>query len=490
MSRYSLTRRISSSFAVLSACVLLGLGWFLYRSLDEHVSQSDAVELAGKVGLVRHILSEFGSEESIIQDSQRLRAMLVGHPHMILRVQRKSGETLFASAEWLAVQKWPDKELSLGAAPGAARMWSPETRRQYSVVSLDAKLGGQAASAVTVFLGIDVTEHAQILRRLFETLAVALTAALLAATLLGWWIAHRELRVVKKIAGTAQNVSSSRLGARIDLSEAPVELHDLVGAFNAMLARLEESFGRLSQFSNDLAHEFRTPIHNLMMQAQVTLKEPRTAMEYRKALEANTEEFERLARLVEDMLFLARADQAQMEPEMEQFDLRDETDKVAEYFEPLAEHRAVRIVCDGHAVVHADRRLVERVISNLIANAVNYGSESSTIRIRIDRDDADVRLTVSNEGTGIPPEIRARIFDRFFQANPSRSEGGQGWGLGLAIVKSIMELHGGRIDVQNEPVGQTSFVATFPRMSKDHGPSSSPRRVGDEQVSFPPAAAL
>ncbi len=462
MRPHSLTRRISISFGLLSACVLLALGGFLYRSLYEHVQQSDTAEVAGKVQLVRYVLSGFASAEDISRNPQRMQQVLIGHPDLIVRMQDASGRTLFSSTEELLVQPIRGGALNADVLASEVATWSAESGRQYRVASISAKVGYQPGKEVIVLLGLDVSDHFRILRRYLQTTIAALAGALLAATLLGWWIARRELRVVRKIAATSRTVSSSHLGARLDVKDAPTELDDLVAAFNEMLAGLEESFGRLSQFSQDLAHEIRTPIHNLMIQTHVALSSQRTAAEYRQALEANTEEFERLARMVEDMLFLAKADRAQTVLERESCDMRREIEKVSAYFEPLAEEQGVRIECEGHAVMLADRRLVERVIANLLSNAIRHSDRGSVVHAAVALENSSVDLKVTNSGPGISEDLQDRVFDRFFQVNPSRSQSGAGWGLGLAIVKSIMALHDGSVGVRSKPEGPTTFTARFP----------------------------
>lgn len=319
-----------------------------------------------------------------------------------------------------------------------------------------------------------------------QMLLAALAAGLFAGALLGWWIAKREPRPAVHIAAApARNILLSRVGDRVDLAKAPAELeelvkrfnqmfgecltdcarspqlHQLARAFNTMIEKLEESFLRLSDFSSDLAHELRTPVHSLMVRTQVALSKPRSADEYREALEANVEEMERLARLIADILFLARADQAQAVLRREDFNIREEVDKVSVFFEPLAEEHGLRIERTGSAVIHADRTLIERVISNLLSNALRYSGPDGIVRAAIGNSDGRACLEVTNSGPGISAKDQLRVFDRFFQVDRSRSQHGDGSGLGLVIVKSIMELHGGSVSVRSSLDGPTTFTVAF-----------------------------
>lgn len=462
MTVHSITRRISIWFGVLSSLVLIALGGYLYHFLDGHYLELDVATLATKIGAARHVLSQVRSESDIAANARQFQDVVVGTDRLYFRVQSKTGKTLVASSSLPIPEDVWGEPLAPDAVPAAANTWSPGRDQQYRVISAWGHVGQQAAGQVQIFLALDVSHHFKILNRYWQALITVLGACIAAAVLLGWWVAQHELRAVKEIAATAHKISMSSLGERLQLAETPVELRQLVEAFNGMLSRLEDSFTRLSGFSTDLAHELRTPIHNLMLDSQVALDKARSADEYREVLEANVEELERLARMVGDMLFLATAEQAQAVLRKEHFDLREEVDKVGTYFEPLAEDRELRIECEGRGMVHADRRLVERMVSNLLSNAVRHGDPGSVVRISIGNSDSGVRLEVTNSGPGIPAELQARVFDRFFRVNPSRPPANPGSGLGLAIVKSIVELHGGSVTVRSNSAGPTTFTASFP----------------------------
>jgi len=285
----------------------------------------------------------------------------------------------------------------------------------------------------------------------------------IAAAALGFLLARRGLLPLRRMADDAAAVTTSRLATRLDVGNAPEELRELAGALNDMLARLQDSFTRLSTFSADLAHDFRTPISNLVGQTQVTLAQRRNPAEYEALLESNLEEFERLSRMIENMLFLARADNARVALTEVELDLAAELSRQADYFELLADAKQITFNVDAKGAVTADSMLLRRAVSNLISNAVRHTPSGQRIFLTGTQDATTTRIEVANPGPGIPPEDLPKIFDRFFRGDPARSNSGESSGIGLAIVKTIMDLHRGSVQVESEANGMTRFRLIFPR---------------------------
>ena len=211
-----------------------------------------------------------------------------------------------------------------------------------------------------------------------------------------------------------------------------------------MLARLEDSFRRLSDFSSDLAHELQTPLSNVMTQTQVALSRPRSADEYREVLYSSLEECDRLARTIADMLFLAKADHGQIVPRAEPIDLVDEVRELFEFYDALVEDRDVRLSCTGEGRLGGDRLMIRRALSNLLSNAIAHTPAGGRVEVLLDADGPGLTtIRVRNEGETIPPEHLPRLFDRFYRVDPARERATGGAGLGLAITKSIVTAHGG-----------------------------------------------
>ncbi len=454
----SLTLRLSILFALATVVLLAGIGAYLYRFLDIELMHRDHAELAGKVKLIRHHLAAINSLSQINAAPGRFRDAIIGHPHLRLALLDDAGNILFASPAWrpdAVILKTP---IAVDAAPDEIAIHMPTHDLPYHTLAAWGGLrGGERALIV---LSLDSREALQLLENYRRTLFAAMLFGGLIAAALGFLTARNGLQPLRAMAETARDISSSRLDHRLDVAHVPEELKALAGAFNAMLERLRDSFTRLSNFSSDLAHELRTPINNLMGQTQVALSRDRSAAEYRAVLESNLEEYEWLARMTGDMLFLAKADNAQEPLPAEEINLRAELDKVAEFYQVLADEADLKIVCTGAGRVVADHILVQRAIANLLSNAIRHTPPGSEITATLAATGHALELRVSNPGPGILPEHLTKVFDRFYQVDGGSTRAGAG--LGLAIVLSIMRLHGGDASVISEPGGRTTFTLHFP----------------------------
>ena len=259
-------------------------------------------------------------------------------------------------------------------------------------------------------------------------------------------------------------IGPTHLKERVIPADWPRELQPLAIAFDDMLERLDDSFTRLSQFSADLAHELRTPIANMLGEAQVALTRERTAAEYRETIESTIGECERLSRIVDNLLFVARVDAAREPIARKRFDARNAVEKIAAFYQTIADERHVSISCTGDGYIHADPDLFERAVGNLLDNALRFTPENGSIQIALSEHDGDFEVAVSDNGCGIAPEHLPRVFDRFYRAESSR--GSDGAGLGLALVKSIVDLHGGSASIQSQVGHGTTVKIIFPLPAK------------------------
>jgi two-component system heavy metal sensor histidine kinase CusS len=257
-----------------------------------------------------------------------------------------------------------------------------------------------------------------------------------------------------------ERIEPTYLNERVAQVGWPRELQPLAVAFDNMLARLEASFTRLSQFSADLAHELRTPIANILGEAQVALTRDRTSDEYRGVIESMIVECERLSEIVDNLLFVARVDAAREPIERKLFDGRAAVEKIATFYRTIAEDRHVTINCAGDGKIYGDPVLFGRAVSNLVDNALCFTPGGGVIQISITAKAEHSEVAVSDNGCGIASEHLPRVFDRFYRAESSR--GSDGAGLGLALVKSILELHGGQATIESETGHGTTVKLTFP----------------------------
>lgn len=219
---------------------------------------------------------------------------------------------------------------------------------------------------------------------------------------------------------------------------------------------------RLWQFSGDLAHEMRTPLSTLLGRTQVALSRERSAEQLANVLEKNMGELERLTRLVNDMLFLAQAENARSAVHLQTVHLHEVARQIAEYLQLRAGDRCVSIAVEGEASVRADAGLVQRALMNLLSNAIRHASTGSAVQVRVRGEAAAARVEVINRGHPIAAEHLEHLYDRFYRIAHSSADHDGGTGLGLAIVKAIMDLHSGRVGVVNDPGNQVRFWLEFP----------------------------
>lgn len=296
-----------------------------------------------------------------------------------------------------------------------------------------------------------------------RTLGLMIAVATVASAVLGWIITRRGLTPLRDITDTVHRVTAAGLDERLGTKPWPKELSALAAEFDRMLERLRISFDRLSQFTADAAHEFRTPLNNLMGATSLLLTRDRTAAEYREALEANIEEYERLNRMIERLLFLARADHVPSLVNRQQLDAAHEAHEIVDFFSALAEEKGVALHVTGAGSVSADEALLRIVLTNLVSNALRHTPRGGGITIHIaPANVAGTSISVADTGSGIAGEHLHRIFDRFYRADAARGEGSEGAGLGLALVHSILNLHGGDVTVESTQGAGTTFRLSFP----------------------------
>jgi two-component system heavy metal sensor histidine kinase CusS len=327
----------------------------------------------------------------------------------------------------------------------------------FSLVAVNEETGGQT---YTIQLAQDRSSDEQVEREFSVLLIVVLLGSILASILIAITAAKRGLRPLGEMTRSLKRTGPTHLSERVAPVGWPRELQPLAVAFDEMLARLEASFTRLSQFSADLAHELRTPIANILGEAQVTLTRDRSAEEYREVIESMIAECERLSGIVDNLLFVARVDAARESIERKEFDGRAAVEKIAAFYRTLAEDRHVAINCTGEGQIYGDPVLFGRAVSNLFDNALRFTPDGGTIQISISVKGTHSEVTVSDNGCGIAPEHLPRVFDRFYRVDSSRSSDGAG--LGLALLKSIVDLHGGSAKIESEVNRGTTVTVTFP----------------------------
>ena len=455
--RDSLTVRVTAAFVLAAALVASSLGIWLYHAFTGEIARRDDVALLGKLRQVQMLLGRPDAVDLVRTQPDIFRDTMSGQENSLVRILAGGGAVL-ADVNAPGARYPVPHAISATPGPDAIAGWFDARGTPGRVVAGTARLGGQPVTVVVARLYGDRTALFALYRRRIAWAAAggALAAAVLAALLL-----RRGLRPLRAVAAHAALVQPATLAQRLDVTAVPAELRPLIDAFNAMLARLQDGYARLSGFSADLAHEFRTPVANLLGQSQVMLAQPREAAEYETLLASNIEELERLARMIESMLFLARAGGAEVVLERRPLAARAELGKVADFFEGMAEERGLRIACTGDATVAADPALLRRALANLVSNAVRHAAPDSVITLHAQALDGGACLSVTNAGDPVAPQHLPHIFERFYRADPARGDAQGATGLGLSIVRAIMDLHGGTAGVQSAAAG-TTFTLAFP----------------------------
>ena len=303
-----------------------------------------------------------------------------------------------------------------------------------------------------------------VMRRLGFLLGVAGMGVLLFGLAGGWWMASRAIRPIENISVTAMKIAGGDLAQRINIADTNSELGRLAGVLNSTFARLEAAFAHQARFTSDASHELRTPVTVILSQTQTALAHERPAPEYRRALEACQRAAQRMRRLSESLLQLARLDAGQDSMKWESFDLSRLALECVGLVRPLAEERRVALRCELLAEnCYGDAERIGQVITNLLTNAIHYNHEGGEIVLTAQGRDSAVFLTVADTGEGIPEEDLPHIFKRFYRADKSRSRAQGHVGLGLAISKAIVDARNGSIEVASRRGVGSTFTVGLPR---------------------------
>jgi two-component system, OmpR family, heavy metal sensor histidine kinase CusS len=437
--------------ALLLAC---GLGVF-YSIVLRHAFAEDNAVLADKMFALSTDFRENGPEVF----AEEVTSHRTGeHTSYWIRMRDSRGRSL---AETPGMDRLIPTETFPAAQEPALALRSRRDYRTaaklFSLVTFTEEFNGQ-----TYMLQIaqDRSSDEQVERNFAVLFIIVLSVGVVASALIAIIVTKRGLLPLRQMIQSLGRIGPDQLKERISPAGWPRELQPLAIAFDEMLNRLDDSFTRLSQFSADLAHELRTPIANMLGEAQVALTRDRTASEYRETIESTVAECERLSRIVDNLLFVARVDAAREPIARKQFDARAAVEKIAAFYQTVADDHHVTISCSGDGQIYADPDLFERAVGNLLDNALRFTPEHGSIRVVVSKHSGASHVTVTDTGSGIAAEHLPRVFDRFYRAESSRSSDGAG--LGLALVKSIIDLHGGSATIQSEVGHGTTIKLTFP----------------------------
>ncbi|MDT8403204.1 heavy metal sensor histidine kinase [Sulfuriflexus sp.] len=453
----SLTLRLSLLFGISTFIVFFVFGWFIEDSIKRHFSEEDVSELEIVAQAIEKALLVNSSENDPASLERRFNDILVGHHRASLHIVDTCGRTIYNSIGTDSTALiLPIKNSN----SSSVRVWN---NGEHTFRVLTRHLRGNTLTSdqvYTIVIAVPIDYHMRFLDDFRYTLWFMISSGIVITSLMGWIAVRQGHAPLRNIVTQIRQISANELNTRLSPDTVPGELTDLAISFNEMLGRMEDSFLRLSNFSADIAHELRTPVTSLMTQTQVALSQTRTINEYRETLCSNIEEYERMAQMISEMLYLAQADNGLCKPNNADVDLAKEVHTLFDYYEAWAEERGVMLKFEGDVTVVGDKLMLRQAMNNLLTNAIRHTPRNGTVCIYLNQSsNGDVHIDVKNPGPDIESEHLPRLFDRFYRVDPSRQESGSG--LGLAIVKSIIDAHDGKIEVTSSG-GFTQFRIILP----------------------------
>ncbi|WP_166358616.1 heavy metal sensor histidine kinase [Pseudomonas akapageensis] len=457
MKSVRLSLRLGLTVSLMGAGLVVLLATLAVLALNRELNMRVERNLEKKMEQLQHNLSVNVTADDPSLRTHALLDLVMGHDNLNLTI--------------IGLLPAP---LSLGTAIDGRQLAPLAPRQQLSYRSWTDSDGNrwltaaqlirrQSGEPLGVLLSANRADDQQLLGAYLRSTVVALPLLLLSIGVGAWWLVQRGLLPLRQFRRVAARVSAQDLSHRLCVEKLPQELSELAHGINFMLNRLDSGVQQLSQFSDDLAHELRSPISNLMGKAQVTLAKDRPAEEYKAVLESSIEELKRVTWIITDMLFLAQVSHPAALVPFEKVALGDEVQRVADLFVIAAEEKQIHLQVIGQATVAGDRLMIQRALSNLLSNALRHSPPGARIGLEIEQHAECFAVAVSNDGAGIAAEHLPHLFERFYRVDDSRSRLEGGTGLGLAIVRSIMEVHRGRAEVTSVPDGLTVFRLVFPK---------------------------
>ncbi|MDD7568985.1 MAG: heavy metal sensor histidine kinase [[Actinobacillus] rossii] len=456
MYKRSLTFRLSALFTIVMVSLLSLLGFFGFSALEQHFQQLDQNELNNKVRLIQQEISHTAVDELMTVLNKQIARYTSTSDLVIYYNQAEFAHSKNVSSIPANIQK----DIQQTQDISMLLEWEKDAHT----------LRGVAFSATTldkiVLQGIlfsSTGHHLLFMQNIKISFVIFVLILSGIGSILGYLSVRSTLKPLQKVQALANKITGEKLNLRLELTDIPIELRSVVEGINQMLAKLNDEFQRLSAFSSDLAHEFRTPINNMLTQTQVTLSQKRENKQYIDILSSNAEELERLARTISDMLFLAKNENGQNIKEKQFVNLSQEVTALFDFFEFVAEEKQVKLLLKGSGELYGNALMLRRAISNLLSNALQYANHQSEIMVEIQEQEQQLILSVYNQGETIPAEDLPHLFNRFYRVEKSRtrqSAKDNGTGLGLAITKSIVNAHNGEVSIMSDQTG-TKITMSF-----------------------------
>jgi two-component system heavy metal sensor histidine kinase CusS len=443
--RLSITARLVAMFAAATLLTLAVIGAALYMVLERELVRHQDEELSTNLQNLQYSIQRAGTLErwGRVQTKMDTLTPLDGR----VRFWVLSDDPRFQYGKGLAAV-----ENMFRNDDGTGTIALPKAAATLRTMSRDIE-ALQDRPAVRLIVGSDSGPIRRTLQTFVSALAAFSLTTLFAVMLIGYWIARVSLWPLKRLSLEARALRPKAHPQRLQASHLPDELADFAVAFNGAIGRLEDAYRQLEAFNADVAHELRTPLANLIGGTQVALSRQRTVAEFEEILQSNLEELEQLRLIINDMLFLARADQGEVVTGLVRTTLAQEVRKTIDFYEVLLDDlgASVDIVGDVDADAPIETSLFRRALSNLLQNAIEHSAPGARLSVEIRRGEHDVWIGVTNPGEPIAENHVRRLFDRFYRVDAARNLPGRphGHGLGLAIVKAVATMHSGNVSASS-----------------------------------------
>ncbi|WP_460416860.1 heavy metal sensor histidine kinase [Pseudomonas sp. microsymbiont 2] len=450
----SIALRLSALFTLVALAVFVLIGSALYRQVDRSLDLLPEAELDARFSVLESTLNRYGTAEHWAKINNKLN--LLGEEDRRIRFWVVSGDPAFEYGK-------PSEQIRAFAngAQGMRELRLAASPYPYKVLVSELPALG-SRPPLRFLIGIDTETFWQAQHSLLVAIVGLAVLGVLLASLLSYWVARIGLKPLQALSDEAQTLAPPRLDGRLQTHDLPPELAQFAGAFNAALDRVSQAYTQLEAFNADVAHELRSPLTNLIGQTQVALTRGRSAEHYFEVLQSNLEELERLRSIINDMLFLASADQGSKATALSHASLAEEVATTLDYLDYILEDAQVSVSVSGDAQARIEKAQLRRALINLLNNAVQHTAPQQVIRVRIEADAEQVSIAVSNPGPAIAEEHLPLLFERFYRVDAARTNSGTGnHGLGLAIVKAIALMHGGSVFVHSE-AGANTFGISLP----------------------------
>lgn len=424
MRKLSLTARLTIIFVLVMATACAGITLTLYSALRHELIWRDDQTLINRAKQLRQLLQDGAKPEMLPLYFSRM--VDTRQDILLIRPAHGPGVTINETGTVLAET----------ATPGVLHRQQTKAGEEIAVFSLQ---GQSENGAVTLTVARLARERARMLAQYRQQSLLVCLAALLLGTVLSPWLIRRGLKAIGALSEITAGTDAGQLSQPVPLQSLPRELLPLGEALNIMRSGLAHDFTRLTRFADDLAHELRTPVNVMLSQNQVALGQERSAQAYQQLLAGNIEELEHLTRLIDNILFLARADHHSVALREELFSLPEILENITDFLEPLAEEKALTFIVQAEGEICADKLLFQRAVVNLITNAIRHAPAGTSVRIEAEINEESADVAVGNRGEPLPET--EKLYERFWRGDDARHSAGTG--LGLALVKAIAGLHGG-----------------------------------------------